>query len=78
MFTFSVFGRKKRFLGKFGLKIQNYQFKLKFGWYQDWFEYAEFSGGVHSLFNFNWICQNCQFKLKFGTYNHLQNIWDKF
>ena len=33
VFTFSVIDRKYYFFGKFGLKYQNFQFKLKFGTY---------------------------------------------
>ena len=45
-------------------------------WYQDWFEYADFNGGVQ-IFSFRWETpsfgklgsknQNCQFRLKFCT-----------
>ena len=44
LFIFYVLDRKHSFLGKFGPKHQNCQFKLKFGTKTNW--NAEFTGGA--------------------------------
>ena len=62
------------FLGKFGPKDYNCQFKLKI-WYLDKFKSAEVNGGIHFfcfrletsfLSKFSSKSQNYQTKLKFG------------
>ena len=63
------------FFGKFGPKIENYQFKLKFGTYTTNSNIQNslvlltfpFSNGMLFFGKFGPKTQNCQFKLKFGT-----------
>ena len=68
------------FLGKFGPKNQNYQFKLKFGTYTNsnmqnslgMFLFFCFWSEIHFLGKFGPKNQNYQFKLKFATYTNLK------
>ena len=77
MFTFTIFNRKYYFCDKFGLAIQNYFFKVKFGTQTN-------LNMQHSIVMFFFLLQNgsfsdkfgpksqnCQFNLKFGTQTNL-------
>ena len=71
VFTFSVLDQKNPFWANL---VQKFKFVQNI-WYKDYFQYAEFSGGVNFmcfkleipfLGKFGEKNQNCQFKLKIG------------
>ena len=65
VFTFSFFSTRNTFLGKFGPKIQNYQFMLKFG--------TDNNLNMHNsivMFSFSVFDQKYPFLGKVGSKNY--------